>query len=129
MTEVSRPSSRISGHSKVDGTVEDIHESSEDSEVDSEEEADEEEDEEHDRRSIKSFESMMSRRKNRRRKAATGRKTLADRLANVPGLHKPSHSHEPKPSFDAKVNDTPCSSHLSPGLLTSFTHCSPFQPT
>ena len=105
MMEVSRPGSRVSGHSRVDGVGEDIYESSEESEENSEDEADEEEDEEHDRRSIKSFESMMSQRKRRRRKAATGRKSLADRLANVPGLQKLSHAHESKSSFDAKVND------------------------
>jgi hypothetical protein len=105
MTEVSRPSSRMSGHSRVGGVGEDIHESSEESEANSEEEADEEDDEEHDRRSIKSFESMMSQRKSRRRKAATGRRSLAHRLANVPGLHKLSHSHESKLSSDAKVDN------------------------
>ena len=103
MTEVSRPSSGMSGHFRVGGIGDDIHESSEESEVNSEEEADEEDDEEHDRRSIKSFESMMSQRKRRRRKAATARRSLADRLANVPGLQK---THESKPSSDAKVNST-----------------------
>ena len=114
MTEVSRPNSRISGHSRVDGIEEDTQESSEESEANSEEEEEEEEEEEHDRRSIKSFESMMSRRKRRRRKAATGRRSLAHRLANVPGLQKPPHGHEHKPSSDSKVDDTP------------YTHAIPF---
>ena len=105
MTEVSRPSSRTSRHSRIDGTGEDTHESSEESEVDSAEGAEEEDDEEHDTRSIKSFESMMSQRKRRRKKAATGRKSLADRLANVPGLQKLSHTLEHRPGSDAKVNN------------------------
>lgn len=120
MTEVSRSSSRMSKHSRVDGTEDDSHESSEDSEANSEEEEGDEENEEHDRRSIKSFESMMSQRKRRRRKAATGRKSLADRLANVPGLQRLPHAHESKSGFDAQVNDTPPPPtlfHLIPGLL------------
>lgn len=115
MTEVSRPSSRMSKISRVDGT-EDTNGSSEESEMNSEEEEDEDDDEEHDRRSIKSFESMMSQRKRRRRKAATGRRTLADRLANVPGLQKLSHAHEHKLSSDAKVNDAPSTDSI-PSIL------------
>ena len=105
MTEVSRPSSRMSKHSRVGG--DETHESSEESQANSEEEVEEEDDEEHDTRSIKSFESMMSQRKRRRRKAASGRKSLADRLANVPGLQKLSQTLETKSGSDAKVNDTP----------------------
>jgi hypothetical protein len=94
MTEVSRPNSRTSRHSRVGVTGEETHESSEESMVDSEEEVEEEEDEEHDTRSIKSFESMMSQRKRRRRKVVIGRKSLADRLANVPGLRELPHALE-----------------------------------
>ncbi|KAF9645660.1 hypothetical protein BDM02DRAFT_3119935 [Thelephora ganbajun] len=107
MMDVSRPDSRVSKHSRVGGAGEEVHESSEESEADSEEEEEEEEeDEEHDTRSIKSFESMMSQRKRRRRKAAIGRKSIADRLANVPGLHKLSHTLDPKSGSDTKVSVT-----------------------
>jgi len=108
MMEVSRPNSRASKHSRVDGAGDETHESSE-SEADSEEGEEDEEDEEHDVRSIKSFESMMSERKRRRRKAAFGRKNIADRLANVPGLQKLSHALDP--SSDAKVNPTFSTDH------------------
>ncbi|GJE90337.1 vacuolar sorting protein 9 (VPS9) domain-containing protein [Phanerochaete sordida] len=67
--------------------------SSEDDSEDEDEEGDDEEEEEHDARSIRSFESMMSSRsrdRRRRKKIANanahGRKSLADRLASVPGL-------------------------------------------
>jgi len=103
MMDVSRPSSRVSKHSKVGGGGDEIHESSEESGEDSEDGEEEGEDEEHDARSIKSFESMMSQRKRRRRKAATGRKSIADRLANVTGLHKLSHALDPKSGSDTKV--------------------------
>ena len=109
MTDVSRPNSRMSKHSKVGGTGDEAHESSGESEEDSEG-GDEEEDEEHDTRSIKSFESMMSQRKRKRRKAAIGRKSIADRLANVPGLQKLSHALDPKLGSDTKVIITPSSS-------------------
>ncbi|KAI0642379.1 hypothetical protein C8Q79DRAFT_917389 [Trametes meyenii] len=76
--------------------------SSEEDEEDEEEE-DEEEEEEHDTRSIRSFESMMSQRSRqaRRRKvmSASGRKSLADRLASVPGLSRlSSNPSDPKVS-------------------------------
>ena len=107
MLDVSRPNSRMSKHSKVAGAGGDeIHESSEESEVDSEEEEEEEEDGEHDTRSIKSFESMMNQRKRRRIKASLGRKSIADRLANVPGLQRLSHTFDPKSGSDTKVNAT-----------------------
>ena len=103
MMDVSRPSSRMSKHSKVVGAVDEVHESSQESEEDSEEEEEEEEDGEHDTRSIKSFESMMNKRKRRRMKASLGRKSIADRLANVPGLQKLSHALDPKSGSDTKV--------------------------
>ena len=109
MMEVSRPNSRTSKHSKVGGVADEIHESSSFSSEDSgdEEEESEEEEEEHDTRSIKSFESMMNQRKRRRRKAAPGRKSIADRLANVPGLQRLSHALDPRSGSDTKVNVTP----------------------
>lgn len=106
MLDVSRPNSRTSKHSRVGGAGDEAHESSEDSEEDSEG-GDEEEDEEHDTRSIKSFESMMSQRKRKRRRAATARKSIADRLANVPGLQKLSHTLDPKLDSDTKVTAIP----------------------
>ena len=108
MMDVSRPNSRMSKHSRIGEAGDEVHESSEESEEGSEE-GDEEEDEEHDTRSIKSFESMMSQRKRKRRKAATGRKSIADRLANVPGLQKLSHALDPKPGSDTKVIIPPTS--------------------
>ena len=71
--------------------------SSEDDSEDDDEEGDDEEEEEHDTRSIRSFESMMSSRsRDRRRKKAAnanahGRKSLADRLASMPGLGGAAH--------------------------------------
>jgi len=105
MMDVSRPNSRMSKHSKVAGAVDEVHESSQESEEDSEEE-EEEEDGEYDTRSIKSFESMMNKRKRRRMKASLGRKSIADRLANVPGLQRLSHTLDPKSGSDTKVNAT-----------------------
>lgn len=71
------------------------------SEGESDEEEDEEdgedEEEEHDTRSIRSFESMMSSRNKRRKRrvasanSAAGRKSIADRLASVPGLSRLAH--------------------------------------
>ncbi|KAI0369793.1 hypothetical protein BV20DRAFT_336540 [Pilatotrama ljubarskyi] len=66
------------------------------SEEDDEDDEEEDEEEGHDTRSIRSFESMMSKRSRqaRRRKVTrgSGRKTLADRLASVPGLSRLSQS-------------------------------------
>ena len=64
--------------------------SEESSEEDEEDEEEEEEEEEYDTRSIRSFESMMSQRSRqaRKRKTTGGRKSLADRLASVPGLSR-----------------------------------------
>ncbi|KAI0358298.1 hypothetical protein OH77DRAFT_1260544 [Trametes cingulata] len=70
--------------------------SEESSEEEDEDDEQEEEEEGHDTRSIRSFESMMSQRSRQaRRKKVTrgsGRKTLADRLASVPGLSRLSQS-------------------------------------
>lgn len=78
--------------------IDDTSSSAESEEDDEDEEEDEEEYEEegHDTRSIRSFESMMSarsaraKRKGRQRinSTASGRKSLADRLASVPGLSR-----------------------------------------
>ena len=112
MMDVSRPNSRASRHSRVGGAGDEAHESSEESKEDSQG-GDEEEDEEHDTRSIKSFESMMSQRKRKRRRAATTRKSIADRLASVPGLHKLSHTLDPKQDSDTKVIVIPPTGPLS----------------
>jgi len=107
MMDVSRPNSRMSKRSKAGGPEDEIRESSEESAIVDSEEEEEEDNEEHDTRSIKSFESMMSQRKRRRRKAALGRKSIADRLANVPGLQKLSHAIDLKSGSDTKVNIAP----------------------
>ena len=118
MMDVSRPNSRMSTskHSRVGGTGDEVHESSKESEEDSDGGGEGEEGEEHDTRSIKSFESMMSQRKRRRRKATHGRKNIADRLANVPGLLRLSHSLDPRSGSDTKVSIAPFVD-LNPGLL------------
>ncbi|EIW58305.1 uncharacterized protein TRAVEDRAFT_123554 [Trametes versicolor FP-101664 SS1] len=73
----------------------------EDEEDDEDDEEEEEEEEGHDTRSIRSFESMMSQRSRQARKrkaaSASGRKTLADRLASVPGLSRLSQSAPGEP--------------------------------
>ncbi|KAI0742030.1 hypothetical protein C8Q80DRAFT_1221824 [Daedaleopsis nitida] len=82
MTEVpSRPGSSRSMRPE--------EQSEEESEEDEESE-EESEEEELDARSIRSFESMMSQRSRqaRKRKTTGGRKSLADRLASVPGLSR-----------------------------------------
>lgn len=123
MTEVSRPNSRMSKHSKLGGPGEETHESSESGDY-SEEEVAEGEDEEHDTRSIKSFESMMSQRKRRRKKSAPGRKSLADRLASVPGLQKFSHTLDHKSGSDAKVKDAPSTNFHPPQFrFTNLCSC------
>ncbi|KAI0917915.1 hypothetical protein AcV5_002728 [Taiwanofungus camphoratus] len=52
----------------------------------------EEEEEEHDTRSIRSFESMMSARSRRKKRGLSGRMSLTDRLASMPGLSRLSQS-------------------------------------
>lgn len=71
-------------------------ESSDEEEEEEEEDEDEDEDEEeHDTRSIRSFESMMSSKGNRRkRRPPKGRKSITDRLASVPGLSRLSHGQQ-----------------------------------
>jgi len=110
MTEVSaRPASRAG---------DDARESSSDESAESSgEESDDDMEEGYDTRSIKSFESMMSERKKQRKKVIPGgRKTLADRLASVPGLARLSSSHDNK--------DSPPTSRRS-----SFGQPSPAAPT
>ena len=87
-------------------------ESSEAGDEEDDEEEEEEYEEEHDARSIRSFESMMSQRSRQARKRKTtkgaaasgGRKSLADRLASVPGLGRLSQG---TPSEVAKVRLSP----------------------
>ncbi|KAI0326980.1 hypothetical protein GY45DRAFT_1373528 [Cubamyces sp. BRFM 1775] len=114
----SRPSSSRSMLPE-DGTP---SETSEDDEEEDDEEDDEEEEEGHDTRSIRSFESMMSQRSRqaRRRKAASasGRKSLADRLASVPGLSRLSQSapgDQPKMSPPASRRSSLMVPPLAPG--------------
>ncbi|KAG1767533.1 hypothetical protein EDD22DRAFT_875284 [Suillus occidentalis] len=76
----------------VGGTEDEIEESDDDDEDgDDEEEESEEAEHAHDARSIRSFESMMSGSSGRARKKKLGalsRKSLTDRLAQVPGLSR-----------------------------------------
>ena len=84
--------------------------SEESSEEDEEDEEEEEEEEEYDTRSIRSFESMMSQRSRQARKRKTttgGRKSLADRLASVPGLSRLSQGQGPTGEVAAKVCGVP----------------------
>ncbi|KAH9849874.1 hypothetical protein C2E23DRAFT_736274 [Lenzites betulinus] len=83
---------------------EEVSASEESDEEDEEEDEDEDDEQEegHDTRSIRSFESMMSQRSRQARKrkaaSASGRKTLADRLASVPGLSRLSQSQGGDPT-------------------------------
>ena len=108
----SRPGSSRS--IRQDGMSED-DESSEAGDEEDEEDEEDDYEEEHDARSIRSFESMMSQRSRqaRRRKttgssstggAISGRKSLADRLASVPGLGRLSQG---TPNDVAKVRYVP----------------------
>ncbi|KAI0630746.1 hypothetical protein C8Q77DRAFT_1063148 [Trametes polyzona] len=105
----SRPGSSRSMRPE-DGT--DEGESDEEDEEDEDEE--EEYEEEHDTRSIRSFESMMSQRSRQARKrkvtSQSGRKSLADRLASVPGLSRLSQS---APGDQPKVGMSPPASRRS----------------
>ncbi|EKM50210.1 uncharacterized protein PHACADRAFT_213959 [Phanerochaete carnosa HHB-10118-sp] len=99
-------------------------ESEEDSGQDEDEEEYEEE-EEHDTRSIRSFESMMSNRSRQRRRkkaaSASARKSLADRLASVPGLSRLSGNA----AHDAAKASPPASrrsSLLVPGQVPTPTN-------
>ena len=85
-------------------------EDEEDDEDEDDEDDDNEEEGEHDTRSIRSFESMMSQRSRQARKRKTttgGRKSLADRLASVPGLSKLSQGQGPAGEVAAKVCRVP----------------------
>ncbi|KAG1817291.1 uncharacterized protein BJ212DRAFT_1480525 [Suillus subaureus] len=94
----SRPGSISSIYMNEDvgvGGTEDESEESDEEEEDGEDEEEEESEEEehaHDARSIRSFESMMSGNSGRARKkkklAALSRRSLTDRLAQVPGLSR-----------------------------------------
>jgi hypothetical protein len=75
----------------VGGTEDESEESDDDEDGDDEEEESEEAEHAHDARSIRSFESMMSGGSGRARKKKLGalsRKSLTDRLAQVPGLSR-----------------------------------------
>jgi hypothetical protein len=89
MVEVSsRPGSRASRRSIYAGSEDESEEANETGEGEEESEGDEESgDEQDERRSIRSFESMMS-----SRKRAIGRKSLSDRLASMPGLGRLTQS-------------------------------------
>ncbi|KAI6014134.1 hypothetical protein BKA83DRAFT_4354691 [Pisolithus microcarpus] len=98
----SRPSSVKSSSGRdaegAEDTSGDNEESGEEEEEEEEDEGDEDEEEGeevHDTRSIKSFESMMSDSRKKRRTAinTSTRKSLTDRLSNMPGLSRLSH-HE-----------------------------------
>ncbi|KAG1730214.1 hypothetical protein EDB19DRAFT_1741313 [Suillus lakei] len=86
----------------VGGTEDESEESDEEEDGDEEEEESEEEEHAHDARSIRSFESMMSgnsggARKKKKKLAALSRKSLTDRLAQVPGLSRLSGTDAHKP--------------------------------
>lgn len=76
----------------VGGTEDESEESDEEEDGEDEEEESEEEEHTHDVRSIRSFESMMSGNSGKARKkkklSALSRKSLTDRLAQVPGLSR-----------------------------------------
>ena len=92
----SRPGSIRSNYVNEEDGPDKTEEESEESEEDEdsgeeEEESDEEEEPTHDARSIRSFEIMMtgqSQRVRKKKRFATGRKSLTDRLAQVPGLSR-----------------------------------------
>ncbi|TBU41003.1 hypothetical protein BD309DRAFT_1043717 [Dichomitus squalens] len=94
----------------------------EDESEEDDEDDDEEEEGEHDARSIRSFESMMSqrsRRARRRKTTAGGRKSLADRLASVPGLSRLSQGQST--TGDAAAKTSPPDSRRSSLLLPPST--------
>lgn len=90
----SRPGSRRQSVASTKEGGLDLVESSSEASDDDEDEDEEDEEGEYDSRSIRSFESMMSSRsKSRQRpKSNSGRKSLTDRLASMPGLSRLSHS-------------------------------------
>ena len=94
----SRPGSRRQSiASAKEGGLGLIESSSGTSEEDEEDEDEGEEEGEYDTRSIRSFESMMSSRSKSRTRhgnvPGSGRKSLTDRLASMPGLSRLGHSH------------------------------------
>ncbi|KZT25192.1 hypothetical protein NEOLEDRAFT_1162873 [Neolentinus lepideus HHB14362 ss-1] len=120
MVEVSsRPGSVRSLYVNDDGSESGTSETGTDDE--SEGEGEEELEVEHDTRSIRSFESMMS---ERRKKAQPGRRSLADRLAQVPGLSRLGHAGEAESSSlasKAKTSPPPSRrSSLLPSAPTRF---------
>ncbi|KAG0701109.1 hypothetical protein DFH29DRAFT_580744 [Suillus ampliporus] len=105
----------------VEGTEEESEESEEGGdEGDEEEEESEEEEHAHDARSIRSFESMMSGNSGKARKkkrfAAMGRRSLTDRLAQVPGLSRLSGADAHKTASSPITR----SSLLAPAHPTRF---------
>ncbi|KAH7919350.1 hypothetical protein BV22DRAFT_1123345 [Leucogyrophana mollusca] len=108
VTVSSRPSSVKSLYVNDDGEdgaymSEKTEDDEDDEDGEDEGEEDEEEEEEvegtHDTRSIRSFESMMSGKARKRKQKQTGRKSLTDRLAAVPGLSRLSQSDTHKMSY------------------------------
>lgn len=90
---LSRPGSIRSIYANEEAAAESTEESEESEEGDESQDEEEESDEEpaHDGRSIRSFESMMGGQKQRARKKkrfSVGRKSLTDRLSQVPGLSR-----------------------------------------
>ncbi|KAI5986021.1 hypothetical protein EDC04DRAFT_3149602 [Pisolithus marmoratus] len=131
----SRPGSvkSSSGRDEDGGDVSgDNEESGEDEDEEEEEEEEEEEGEEeevHDTKSIRSFESMMSSSRRKRRTATAAststRKSLTDRLSNVPGLSRLSHHEGPKvaPTFRGSALTTSSGSLRLPPPNRRFMEC------
>ncbi|KZT07540.1 uncharacterized protein LAESUDRAFT_725000 [Laetiporus sulphureus 93-53] len=125
MVEVpSRPGSSRSMHVDEELTASDEQSSGDEDEGDEEDEGEHG----HDTRSIRSFESMMSgrtgRRKGKRRPSAP-RKSLTDRLANMPGLSRLSQN---QPHDVPKLSSPPASrrsSLLIPTGSTPYRYDSP----
>ncbi len=111
MIEVpSRPGSRRSIR------VEDATSSSSDVSDDEDDEEEEEEGEgEYDTRSIRSFESRMSgwRRNKARKRAASGRKSITDRLASMPALSRLSSQSAPQDTSKVRrPHSWTCGAHM-----------------
>ncbi|KAJ6481877.1 hypothetical protein C8R45DRAFT_314006 [Mycena sanguinolenta] len=126
LREVSRPASLRGEEDSDEGEEDDDEESGE------EDEEDEKEGGGHDARSIRSFESMMSRERSKGRKLKPKRKSLSDRLAHVSGLAGFKGSPPPRrDSLLAGTNrfDTPVSSRpSSPALVGSGLRLPPPNP-
>ncbi|KAI6009657.1 hypothetical protein EDC04DRAFT_3146223 [Pisolithus marmoratus] len=131
----SRPGSvkSSSGRDEDGGDVSgDNEESGGDEDEEEEEEGEEEEGEEeevHDTKSIRSFESMMSSSRKKRRTATAAststRKSLTDRLSNMPGLSRLSHHEGPKvaPTFRVSALTTSSGSLRLPPPNRRFVEC------